>query len=268
MGAGSIILSVVTQDLTQMGGLWGRRPITGVSFIGGAIALVGLPPLGGFWALLKLTTGLWTSQEIAGVVVVLLTSGLATLALTRMLGLIFAGEFQDMTGRAPEPIWLMVMPMTFGLGLCLHLPLILSTLGLLPPWLELNLTMALAITGASAVGLGIGVALYCINPAKAPNEMIQKPLRDLLAYDFYTPTLYRNTVVAGVGKLSQITDWLDRYVIDGLVNMVGLASLISGGSLKYGNTGRAQTYVLTIAIGIIAIALYINWSTLLDLLPQ
>ena len=29
MGAGSIIINVITQDVTQMGGLWGRRPVTG-----------------------------------------------------------------------------------------------------------------------------------------------------------------------------------------------------------------------------------------------
>ncbi|MEM9245061.1 MAG: NAD(P)H-quinone oxidoreductase subunit F, partial [Cyanobacteria bacterium P01_F01_bin.153] len=265
MGAGSIILSIVTQDLTQMGGLWSRRPVTAVSLIGGGLAFVGLPPLGGFWALLKLTTGLWESQNIVAVAVVSLTSGLATLAIARMLGLIFAGEFKEMTGRAPEPIWLMVMPMTVGLGLCLHLPMILGALDLLPSWAELNLTMAFTITAVSAVGGSVGAWFYCINPKNAPSNIIQKPLQDLLAYDFYTPSLYRNTVVAGVSKMSQITDWLDRYVIDGLVNVVGLASLISGGSLKYGNSGRVQTYVLTIAIGVVAIALYINWQELLSL---
>ncbi|MEM6501899.1 MAG: proton-conducting transporter membrane subunit, partial [Cyanobacteria bacterium P01_C01_bin.89] len=252
-------------DLTQMGGLWSRRPVTGFSLIGAGLAFVALPPFGGFWSLLKLTTGLWELGNIFFVAVVALTSGLAALAIARMLGLIFAGEFKEMTGRAPEPIWLMVMPMTIGLGLCLHLPMILSALGLLPAWVDLNLTMALLITGTTMAGGGLGVWLYCTEGGKSPSELVQKPLRDLLAYDFYTPTLYRNTVVAGVGKISQITDWLDRYVIDGLVNVVGLASLISGGSLKYGNTGRAQTYVLTIAIGVIAIALYINWQTLLSL---
>ncbi|MGD1849778.1 MAG: NAD(P)H-quinone oxidoreductase subunit F [Cyanophyceae cyanobacterium] len=265
MGAGSIILSVITQDLTQMGGLWSRRPVTGFSLIGAGIAFVGLPPLGGFWALLKLITGLWEAHKLFSVVVVAVTSALAALAIARMLGLIFAGEFKEMTGRAPEPIWIMVVPMTVGLGFCLHLPIILAALGLLPALATLNLAMAGLITGTSAVGGGLGVWLYCIKGTTSPSNLLPKALQDLLAYDFYTPSLYRNTVVAGVGKISQITDWLDRYVIDGLVIVVGLASLMSGGSLKYGNSGRAQTYVLTIAIGVVAIALYVNWQDLISL---
>jgi NAD(P)H-quinone oxidoreductase subunit 5 len=39
MATGSVILNIITQDLTQMGGLWSRRPITGTAFVVGAFAL-------------------------------------------------------------------------------------------------------------------------------------------------------------------------------------------------------------------------------------
>ncbi len=59
MSTGSVILSIITQDITQMGGLWSRRPITGLSFLTGIVGLVALPPFGGFWSLMAMLEGLW-----------------------------------------------------------------------------------------------------------------------------------------------------------------------------------------------------------------
>ena len=59
MSVGSIISNNISQDLTLMGGLWNRRPISGICFLVGAIGLIGLPPLGGFWAMVDLLNSLW-----------------------------------------------------------------------------------------------------------------------------------------------------------------------------------------------------------------
>jgi NAD(P)H-quinone oxidoreductase subunit 5 len=57
-------------------------------------------------------------------------------------------------------------------------------------------------------------------------------------------------VVLAVGSLSKITAWIDRYIIDGLVNLVSLATIFSGSALKYNVSGQSQFYVLTILLGI------------------
>lgn len=44
MGSGSIVFTIITQDITQMGGLASRRPITGLAMVIGAFGLVALPP--------------------------------------------------------------------------------------------------------------------------------------------------------------------------------------------------------------------------------
>jgi len=59
MSTGGIVWNSVTQDVTQLGGLWSRRPISGLAFIVGTLGLIGFPPLGSFWALFKLADGLW-----------------------------------------------------------------------------------------------------------------------------------------------------------------------------------------------------------------
>ncbi|MEH2437943.1 MAG: NAD(P)H-quinone oxidoreductase subunit F, partial [Nostoc sp.] len=50
MSTGGIIWNSITQDVTQLGGLWTRRPISAIAFIVGTLGLIGFPPLGSFWA--------------------------------------------------------------------------------------------------------------------------------------------------------------------------------------------------------------------------
>ncbi len=226
----------------------------------GLLKLKGL--LGGFWAVLKLVTGLWAAHHGLLVGLVLLVNGITAFSLARFFGLIFAGQPQPMTVRSPEPIWLMVVPMMLGVGFTLHLPLILQVLGLMPTFAGLNMDMALVLTWASVIGLSLGALLYGGRLGTAPDKLMPKSIQNLLAFDFYTPRLYRLSVVLGVDRLSRLTDWLDRYLVDGLVNFVGLASLLSGETLKYNNSGRFQFYVLTISLCVAVISIVMSWHYL------
>ncbi len=261
MSTGTVVWSNITQDLTQLGGLWSRRPFSGISYIVGTFALIGLPPLGGFWALLKLIDGLWGTHPLL-VVVVLLVNSLTAFSLTREFGLIFGGKPTPMTVRAPEVLWPMIIPMTLAMGVALHLPLILQTLNLLPDWAVLNKDAALVLTWSSILGLSLGAVVY-LNPSiQKPIQLPVPSVQKLLAADFYTPQIYRATIVLGVAILSRITDWIDRFIVDGFINAIGLASILSGESLKFSNTGQSQSYLLTIVVGISVIGLMLVWSIL------
>ena len=262
MSTGSIVFNCITQDVTQLGGLWQRRPMTGLALLVGIAGLVGLPPLGGFWALLELTNGLWVNGQNSWVFLVLAVNWVSAFSLMRLFGLIFAGPTQQMTIRAPEPIWFIIVPMMMMVGFTLHLPLILGSLGLLPAWADLNKDLALLLTWSTLLGGAMGAVLYVGRMMENPSRLMQRSLQNLLAYDFYTPKLYRNTVVLFVDRLSRLTDWLDRYVVDGLVNFLGLASLFGGETLKYGNTGQSQFYILTIVVGVILFGFGMSWAYL------
>lgn len=259
MSTGSIVLNSITQDLTQLGGLWSRRPISGICYLVGMAGLIGLPPLGGFWALLKLADGLWTSHPwLLGVL--LLVNGLTAFSMMREFGLIFAGHPKQMTERSPENFWLVTLPMMVLMGFTLHLPLILQSLSLLPSWATLNKDVALLLLWSSLAGCGIGAIVYVGQMIPKPIQLPWRELQNFFAYDLYTPTLYRSSIVFSVDWASRITDWFDRFIIDGVVNLVGLASLFSGEALKYGNSGQSQFYILTIALGSVAIAIAMSWS--------
>jgi NAD(P)H-quinone oxidoreductase subunit 5 len=116
------------------------------------------------------------------------------------------------------------------------------------------------LIASGVAGVAIGVAMPL---SQAWARSTQKPLRilqDLLAYDFYTEKLYRLTVVGLVERLSLASSWFDRYIVDGVVNSVGLASLMGGESLKYSVSGRSQGYILTIVFGVGLLVLLTTWT--------
>lgn len=261
MSTGSIILNTITQDLTQLGGLWSRRPITGLCYLVGAAGLIGLPPLGSFWALLELLDGLWVQHPLL-VGVVVLVNALTGLSITREFGLIFAGERQQMTVRAPENFWLVTLPTALLAGATLHLPIILQRLELLPQWSVLNHSAGLLLVVSSIVGCTVGVWLYVSDRMTKPVQLPWVSVQNFFAFDMYTPTLYRSSIVSGVDGISRLTDWLDRTVVDGVANWIARTSVNSGELLKYGNFGQTQLYLLTILSGVFVITLLLLRSLL------
>ncbi|MBU7586728.1 MAG: NAD(P)H-quinone oxidoreductase subunit F [Nostoc sp. TH1S01] len=257
MSTGGIIWNSISQDITQLGGLWSRRPISGLAFIVGTLGLIGFPPLGSFWALMELADGLWeTHPWLVGIVIAV--NALTAVSLAREFGLIFGGKPKQMSERSPEVHWPMVLPMVILLGFVLHLPLVLQSLSLLPNWANLNKDVALLLIWSSIFGCSVGGVIYLGNIPK-PIRLPWKGLQDLLAYDFYTPKLYRMTIIFSVAQLAKFADMVDRFVVDGIVNFVGLFSLLGGEGLKYSTSGQTQTYAFTVLVGIGLLGAWVTW---------
>lgn len=258
MSVGSIIYTTVSQDLTEMGGLASRMPATTTAYLVGAAGLIGLLPLGGFWALRLGIDDLWYTHPLL-VAILLLVNGLTALNLTRVFRLVFGGQAQAKTRRAPEVPWAMAVPLVSLTIVTLSVPLMLQRLSLLPSWDYLNLPAVglIVVSGAAGclVGSTLGLQRTWSRSVKAPIKFIQ----DLLAYDFYVDRLYRLTVVFAVEQFSKLTAWFDRFVVDGFVNLVGLAAIFSGQSLKYSSGGQSQLYVLTIVLGVNIFLFVIGW---------
>jgi NAD(P)H-quinone oxidoreductase subunit 5 len=245
---GGVIWNSITQDLTKLGGIWSRRPLSGLAFLVGSAGLIALPPFGSFWAMLKLADGLWTTQPwLVGLL--LAVNSLTAFSVTRVFGLIFAGQEKPMTVRSPEVGWQMVIPMMLLVGFTLHLPLVLQSFSLLPDWANLNKDVALLLIWSTIFGCSISAVIYVSDSKFKPQLSVWKPLQNLLAYDFYTPKLYRFSIVFAVDSISKITAWFDQYLIDGAVNLVGFATMFSGQGLRYNVSGQSQFYVLTILLG-------------------
>ncbi len=254
MSAGSIIISNITQNITQLGGTFGRRPVSGTAFLVGAASLIAVPPLGGFWALLELGDYLLDAQPILFAVLILV-NGLTAFSLMRVFGLVFGGKIQAMSKRCPEVLWAMILPMTILTGVVLHFPLILQQFNLLPTWADLDQKVALLLIGSSITGLSLGAFFYLKESKNKPVELVPPFLQKLLANDLYIQDIYRLTVVSLIGITSRIVAWCDRYIVDGAVNLVGISTLFSGQTLKYSTSGQSQFYFLSIVLGTILLGL-------------
>ncbi|MFZ9748706.1 MAG: NAD(P)H-quinone oxidoreductase subunit F, partial [Vulcanococcus sp.] len=217
MAVGMIVISNVTQDLTQLGGLWSRRPLVGIAFLTGAAGLVGLPPFGGFAALRELLQLAADSQlplVLGGLV--LITNALLSAALMRVFGLIWGGRPTPFTARSAEVLWLMVLPTLLLMGLVLHIPQLLVHLGIyklspLPGWGP----MAWPLLASTLIGAGSSAWFYL-----RPHPLAELPsglggLQHWLAEDMHTEAFYHRTVVALVVGLARISAWSDQRLVDG-----------------------------------------------------
>ena len=261
MSIGSIIATTNNQNLTEMGGLWSKMPATTIAFLVGSAGLIGLTPLGSFWALERGLDTFWTSQPWI-VAVILLVNCLTAINLTRVFRLAFLGTPQPKTRRAPEVPWPMAVPMVTLTITTLLVPLMMQSLSLLPDWNYINLSAVVLLMLSGLVGTVLGAV---IELHRTWSRSMQKSIRfvqDLLAYDFYIDRLYRVSVVLIVERLSKINSWLDQYVVDGAVNLVGLATIFSGQGLRYIGSGQSQFYIVTIVLGISLLTAIFSWPFL------
>lgn len=261
MSTGTIIWSNITQDMTMMGGMWSRRPISGLAFLVGAAGLVGLPPFGGFWSLLRLNTDLWSTQPIL-VGVVLVVNTLTAVSLTRIFARVFMGKPHPLMTRSPEVLWPMVLPMTILAGVVLHLPLLMSQWGLLFSGPEINGAFAMLLMGSCLLGVTIGGVLYFGAYEAKPVQLGLPAVQNFFANDLYTAEIYRGTIIFGVMQISRFIDFFDRYFIDGVVNGIGWTTLRGGEALKYNNTGFGQFYILSILIAMSLLVVTIAYPLL------
>lgn len=257
MSAGAIITTTSDQNITEMGGLWSRMPATTSAFIVGAAGLIALTPMGIFWTFERwfngsLPTPWWL------LAIVLFVNLFSALSLTRVFRLVFLGQPQSKTRRAPEVPWAMAVPMVSLIMVTLLAPLapIQWNLWLSPtmPLVDNESQMIqwatpLLIT-SGLLGCLIGATVQLRRSWARPNLIYLRFFQDLFAYDFYLDRIYNVTVVAAVATISRITAWIDRYIVDGAVNLVSLATIFSGNALKYNVSGQSQFYIFTILIGV------------------
>lgn len=259
MSIGAIIFSTNNQDLTEMGGIWSRMPATTIAYITGGVGMTGVLPLGCFWSLGLGIEFLWQEHPLL-VGVYLLVNFITALNLVRVFRLVFLGKPQPKTRRTPEVNWLMSIPMMTLATLVLLVPVVMWKESMLPTVSQINVPAIalLFVSGISGVILGIYLPL---NRAWSRSTIASlRRFQDLLGYDFYTEKLYEKIVVRPIAQLSNLSYWIDRYIVDGAVNFVGAASILSGEGLKYSSSGRSQNYILTIIAGVGLLVLMTTWA--------
>jgi len=132
LGAGAVLHGAGTAELDRLGGLLKRMPTTGATFLIGAAAISGLPPLNGFVSELMIYLGaaaglagrpdgglIWLLLGVSVVGGLALIGGLAAACFAKAFGIVFLGEARSAeAASAHEAPAAMRWPMIALAGLC------------------------------------------------------------------------------------------------------------------------------------------------------
>ncbi|PKQ38586.1 MAG: NADH-quinone oxidoreductase subunit L [Actinobacteria bacterium HGW-Actinobacteria-1] len=262
LGSGSVIHGTGTQDIRQMGGLARRMPVTTVTWVVGVAALAGIPPLAGFFSKDAVLAGVFHAAPAAGVVL-LGASLLTAFYAFRVTRVAFFGE-----SRAENPAHESPLSMTGPLVALALLALVLGFLGgaiLHALGLEAE-GLETAVAGASVLvavlGIGAGMVLYAAEFARADALRVRfQQLHDFVLTGWGFDALVQRVIV---GPASTIAGWvyrvIDRAVIDGGVEGIGMGTRFLGKVASGLQSGETDVYASLVAVGFIVLMGIVLWA--------
>ncbi|MBI3455828.1 MAG: NADH-quinone oxidoreductase subunit L [Candidatus Rokubacteria bacterium] len=266
LAAGAVIHAVATNDMFRMGRLARGMPRTAAAFVIGALALVGVPPFSGFFSKEAVLAGVWTAALPGPFLMLLGTVFLTAVYVFRAVFLTFWGRHRaDAHPHDPPavmlgPLWVLALG-SLGAGV------------LESEWPRLSLAQFVAEDVDAAlphgpgwllpVSVGLAVAGILAAWAVYQREVVSAAtLRGALGplaraadhgygLDAAYLAVYRTAVLGG----ARVVGWIDRYLVDGVVNVVSAWTLRAGARLRRIQTGRAQDYLYGVAAGFLLLAL-------------
>jgi NADH-quinone oxidoreductase subunit L len=260
LAAGSVIHAVGTNDMFRMGGLWHGMRHTALVFIVGTLALAGVWPLAGFFSKESILAAVWGAGRTGAFAVLALTAFLTAFYMFRAVFLTFfaRGHAEGHPHEAPwlmrGPLWILAI-LTVGLGLAFAVApphAVEAHHG--PGWLA-PFSVALA-----AAGLLLAWAMYqrqVLSPAALSRALapIDFAARRRYGIDAVYTGLYRGVILG----FSALIGWIDRYVVDGLVNLASACCLRGGDLLRRIQNGQVQDYVYGVAFGVLMVVVFAHW---------
>jgi NAD(P)H-quinone oxidoreductase subunit 5 len=109
------------------------------------------------------------------------------------------------------------------------------------------LVMAGSSVGIGLIGITLASLMYLsrkIDPSAIASKI--PVLYNLSLNKWYIDDFYNSVFVIGLRRIARQVMEVDYRVVDGAVNLTGLATLLGGEGLKYLETGRAQFYALIV----------------------
>ena len=85
------------------------------------------------------------------------------------------------------------------------------------------------------------------------------PIRRAALARFWIDDLFEGAYRIVLLGLSRLVGWIDRYIVDGVLNVASAWTLDAGDDMRSIQTGRAQDYVYAVALGVLALIVWIQW---------
>ena len=261
LAAGGLIHGVHSNEITSMGGLLKKMPTTAITFIIGALALAGFPMTAGFFSkdlVLEVVEqrGLWLPFAA-----LMLGAFLTAFYMMRVMVIALLGPPSDAASHAHAAPKVMQGPLVvlaiFALGVGWFGGDFARLAGA-----EYAFHIGAVGIAASLLGFaGLGLAWWTFSGHPEGRPAIVKPFAPVGAFiraaavDRAAQFAYRQVMLG----ISAAVAWIDRYVVDGLMNASGYACLEAGSRLRRVQTGDVQHYVMAVVVALVALGAWGVW---------
>jgi NADH-quinone oxidoreductase subunit L len=264
LGAGSVKHEMDDEvDMRRFGGLWNVMPITFVTFTLGYLAIIGVPPLSGFFTKDPIIDAAFAKGGTSGALLgtaALVGAGITAFYMTRVMFMTFAGERRwDEKVHPHEAPPVMTSPMIVlaigsvaAGGLLILSNRLLNFLGPVtgvPPTLHgIWTAWGGAALGLVVVGGVIAWAMYGRRevPITAPAG---NPITVAARKDLYGDAVNEDLLMRPGQWLTRLAVFFDSRGVDGLVNTVAATFGGSSGRLRKMESGFVRSYALSMLIG-------------------
>ncbi|HET9362194.1 MAG TPA: proton-conducting transporter membrane subunit, partial [Vicinamibacterales bacterium] len=271
LGAGAVIHAVHSNDLPRMGGLARRMPQTAIVFLIGTLSLAGIPFFGGFLSKEEILGAVWAGGLRVPFVALIFVAFLTAFYMFRVVFLAFFGppraghdDRHDQTGHSGAhehdppasmlvPLWILaLLSMAVGVYFTfVHGEPEFSSPGWLTP----------VAIGAAVGGIALALLTYqlgTIDPASLAS--LAGPIRRAALAKFWIDDLFEGVFGAATLGFSRLVGWIDRYLVDGVLNVVSAWTVTTGDEMRTIQTGRAQDYVYGLGVGLLVLLLWVRWA--------
>ena len=271
LGAGSVIHFIHSNEMIDMGGLRKYLPVTHITFLIACLAIAGIPPFAGFFSKEEILSAAYQNNMII-YWIGLFTSGLTAFYMFRLYFGIFwskAPSLERAGGEAhthDEGGFAMLLPLILlGIGAAaagfISFGNFVSSDGsTLESHFHLNMTIAPVAFGLA----GIFIAMWLYKTQNNKPDKIAASISGLYKaayHKFYFDEMYLFVTKKILFNLvAKPAAWIDKNIVDGLVNASGNTTMFVSKKLKGMQSGKVQQYAVYFLVGAIAMAvLFIYW---------
>ena len=272
LGAGSVIHAMGgEQDMRFIGGLRKKIPLTYWTFFIGTLAICGVPPLSGMISKDEILVMLYAKNPMIWVMA-MISSGLTTAYMFRLLFLTFFGEFRGTKEKEinlHESPWIMILPLIVLsilsiVGGVINLPhfIVSDEFQFLGQWLQsvvkshhyqisFQVEMFLLILTLMMIGIVVlWVRKKYVLDGKIPiPEKSYQGWEKFSAQKLYIDDFYQKKIVKKIEYAARIVAKFDREILDELVNSIGFGAKRKGDFLRKIQNGSVETYLLLMSFG-------------------